>query len=156
MVRIRVKCRVKIFKKGFTVYKVSQFFFLQTEGLYIHLNILSGTKHFRETFYFLGTYFAFKLLKLVVSLRNIFFQISIVSKHFTASFSFIGFHIFSDVDVQVTTATKWVWHKPGGLNSRDQLRSRMSKVSRLTFENRWDYPSFWDQLFFISVEIFKI
>jgi hypothetical protein len=104
MVRIRVKCRVKIFKKGFTVYKVSQFFSLQTEGLYIHLNILSGTENFRETFYFLGTYFAFKLL--VVSLRNIFFQISIVSKHFTASFSFIGFHIFSDVDVQVTTATK--------------------------------------------------
>jgi hypothetical protein len=105
-VRIRVKCRVKIFKKGFTIYKVSQFFFLQTEGLYIRLNILSGTENFRETLYFLGTYFAFKLLKLVVSLRNMFFQIIIVSKHYTASFSFIEFHIFSDVDVQVTTATK--------------------------------------------------
>ncbi len=46
--------------------------------------------------------------------------------------------------------------KVGGLDSRDQSRSRTSIVSRLTFENRRDYPSCWDQLFFISVEIFKI
>ncbi len=48
--------------------------------------------------------------------------------------------------------------KPGGLNSRDQsrLRSRSSFVSRLAFENRQEYPSRWDQLFFFSVEIFKI
>ncbi len=32
----------------------------------------------------------------------------------------------------------------------------MSIVSRLTFENRRDYPSCRDQLFFILVEIFKI
>ncbi len=48
--------------------------------------------------------------------------------------------------------------KVGGLDGRDQSRSRSrtSIVSRLTFENRRDYPSCRDQLFFISVEIFKI
>ncbi len=47
---------------------------------------------------------------------------------------------------------------PGGLDSRDQSRSRSrtSIVSRLTFENRQDYPSCRDQLFFILVKIFKI
>ncbi len=40
--------------------------------------------------------------------------------------------------------------KVGGLDSRDQSRSRSrtSIVSRLTFENRRDYPSCRDQLFF--------
>jgi hypothetical protein len=44
--------------------------------------------------------------------------------------------------------------KVGGLDSRDQSRSRSrtSFVSRLTFENRRDYPSCQD----FSVEIFKI
>ncbi len=39
---------------------------------------------------------------------------------------------------------------PGGLDSRDQLRSRSrtSFTSRLTFENRRECPSCWDQLFF--------
>ncbi len=48
-------------------------------------------------------------------------------------------------------------HKVGGLDSQDQSRSRSrtSIVSRLTFENCRDYPSFRDQLFFISVEIFQ-
>jgi hypothetical protein len=48
--------------------------------------------------------------------------------------------------------------KHGGLDSRDQSRSRsrMSFVSRLTFENRRECPSCWDQLFFFSVKIFKI
>ncbi len=48
--------------------------------------------------------------------------------------------------------------KHGGLDSRDQSRSRSrtSIVSRLTFENGRDYPSRQDQFFFISVEIFKI
>ncbi len=38
----------------------------------------------------------------------------------------------------------------GGLDSRDQSRSRLrsSFVSRLTFENRREYPSCQDQLFF--------
>ncbi len=40
--------------------------------------------------------------------------------------------------------------KPGGLDVRDQSRSRsrMSIVSRLTFENRRDYPSRQDRLLF--------
>ncbi len=44
------------------------------------------------------------------------------------------------------------------LSSRDQSRSssRMSFVSRLTFLKCRDYPSRRDQLFFFSVEIFKI
>jgi hypothetical protein len=32
------------------------------------------------------------------------------------------------------------WRKPGGLDSRDQSRSRTSIVSRQTFENGRDYP----------------
>ena len=42
---------------------------------------------------------------------------------------------------------------PGGLNVRDKSRSRSktSIVSRLTFENRRDYPSRRDQLFFFLV-----
>ncbi len=43
--------------------------------------------------------------------------------------------------------------KVGGLNGRDQSRLRMSIVSRLTLENRRDYPSRRDQ-FFLSRSIF--
>ncbi len=52
----------------------------------------------------------------------------------------------------------FIHFKHGGLDSRDQSRSRSrtSFVSRLTFENRRECPSYWDQLFFFSVEIFKI
>jgi hypothetical protein len=48
--------------------------------------------------------------------------------------------------------------KHGGLDSRDQSRSRSktSFVSRLTFEKCRECPSCQDQLFFFSVEIFKI
>ncbi len=48
--------------------------------------------------------------------------------------------------------------KVGGLDSRDQSRSRSrtSFVSRLTFENCRDYPSCRGQNFLSSVEIFKI
>ncbi len=51
-----------------------------------------------------------------------------------------------------------MFFKHGGLNSRDQSRSRSrtSFMSRLIFENRRECPSCWDQLFFFSVEIFKI
>ncbi len=47
--------------------------------------------------------------------------------------------------------------KPGGLDSRDQSRSRSRflDLSRPTFENCQECPLCWDQLFF-SVEIFKI
>ena len=48
---------------------------------------------------------------------------------------------------------KWFYNRfsyrktnPGGLDSRDQSRSRTSIVSRLTFENGRDYPSRRDQL----------
>jgi hypothetical protein len=40
--------------------------------------------------------------------------------------------------------------KVGGLDSRDQSRSRTSIVSWLTFENRRDYPSCQDQLFYLG------
>jgi hypothetical protein len=48
--------------------------------------------------------------------------------------------------------------KPGGLDSRDQTRSRsrMSLVSRPTFENSQDCPLCRDTIFFFLVEIFKI
>ena len=48
--------------------------------------------------------------------------------------------------------------KHGGLDTLDQSRSRSrtSFVSRLTFENRREYPSRRDQLFFFSVKILKI
>jgi hypothetical protein len=51
-----------------------------------------------------------------------------------------------------------MFFKHGGLDSRDQSRSRSrtSFMSRLIFENRRECPSCWDQLFFFSVEIFKI
>ncbi len=47
---------------------------------------------------------------------------------------------------------------PGGLDSRDLLRSRSrtSFVSRLTYLKCRDYPSCQDQLFFSLVQIFKI
>ncbi len=48
------------------------------------------------------------------------------------------------------------WSKLGGLDVRDQSRSRTSIASSLTFENGRDYPSRRDQLFFFSVEISKI
>ncbi len=59
------------------------------------------------------------------------------------------------------TKSEWTWGikiKPGGLDSQDQSRSRSrtSLVSRLTFLKCRDYPSRQDQLFFFSVEIFKI
>jgi hypothetical protein len=44
----------------------------------------------------------------------------------------------------------YVMCKLGGLDGRDQSRSRTSFVSRLTFENRWDYPSRRDQLLKVS------
>jgi hypothetical protein len=46
--------------------------------------------------------------------------------------------------------------KVGGLDSRDQSRSRTSYVSRRTFLNCRDFLDGRDQLFFFSVEIFKI
>jgi hypothetical protein len=51
----------------------------------------------------------------------------------------------------------WLFSKVGGLDSRDQSRSRsrMSFVSRLTFENRRECPSCWDQLFFSRSRFLK-
>jgi hypothetical protein len=51
-----------------------------------------------------------------------------------------------------------IFRNLGGLDSGDQSRSRSrsSFMWRLTFENRREYPSCQDQLFFFSVEIFKI
>ncbi len=51
-----------------------------------------------------------------------------------------------------------VFYKPGGLDSRDQSRSRSGflDLSRPTFKNCRECPSYRDQLFFSSVKIFKI
>jgi hypothetical protein len=69
----------------------------------------------------------------------------------------VNLHLNTDQD---KTKTQYFEHltKVGGLDSQDQLRSRsrMSFVSRLTFENRRECPSCRDQLFFFSVKIFKI
>jgi hypothetical protein len=48
--------------------------------------------------------------------------------------------------------------KGGGLNSQDQsrLRSRCLDLLRPTFETCRDYPYCLDNIFFLSVEIFKI
>jgi hypothetical protein len=55
-------------------------------------------------------------------------------------------------------ALLWDFVSPGGLDSwdRSRSRSRTSFVSRLTFLKCRDYPSRRDQLFFFSVNIFKI
>ncbi len=52
---------------------------------------------------------------------------------------------------------KWIFFNLGGLDSRDQSRSRLrlSFVSRLTFENR-EYPSCQDQLFFSWLRFLKL
>jgi hypothetical protein len=47
-------------------------------------------------------------------------------------------------------------NKHGGLNSQDQLRSRTSFVSRLTFENYQECPSCRDQLFFSWSRFLKL
>ncbi len=49
-------------------------------------------------------------------------------------------------------------HKLGGLDVRDQPRSRLrtSIASRLTFENGQDYPSRRDQLFFSRSRFLKL
>ncbi len=62
------------------------------------------------------------------------------------------------VALSPSTPPACIYFKHGGLDSRDQLRSRsrMSFVSRLTFENRRECPSCRHQLFFFLVEIFKI
>jgi hypothetical protein len=48
--------------------------------------------------------------------------------------------------------------KPGGLDSRDQSRSRSRflDLSRPTFENRWECPSCRDQLFFPRSRFLKL
>ncbi len=56
----------------------------------------------------------------------------------------------------MVSITQQVKNKHGGLDSRDQSRSRTFSVLRLTFENRRECPSCQDQLFFFSAKIFKI
>ena len=52
----------------------------------------------------------------------------------------------------------WISSNHGGLESWDQSRSRSrsSFMSRLTFENRWEYPSCQDQLFFSRSRFLKL
>ncbi len=50
----------------------------------------------------------------------------------------------------------WYKTKPGGLDSRDQSRSRFLDLLRQTFKTCRDFMDCRDEFFFVSIKIFKI
>ncbi len=114
---------------NFTWLKMS--FFSWSKVLIMNLNIFYHLIKFFETFQliksFINGIFAFKKFRSTAKICKLFF--GSWSKLF-----------------------KSLKYNPGGLDVRDQSRSRSrtSITSRLTFENGRDYPSRLDQLFFFS------
>ncbi len=57
----------------------------------------------------------------------------------------------------MTYYKKWAWIVSlGGLNSRDESRSRNLNLLRQTFKTCWDFLDCRDKLFFVSVKMFKM